>query len=89
MLECQWILRIRELRKSTCLRFFRKPLINFDAQNNESLITIEYCNASFTFVNEIGGLVEMTEPYIAADLTDDELRRYVEVPLRTPFPCNQ
>ena len=86
MLECQWILRIRELRKSTCLRVFCKPLINFDAQNNESLITIEYSNASFTFVNEIGGLVE---PSIAADLTDDELRRYVEVPLRTPFPCNQ
>ena len=44
------------------------------SQNNESLITIEYSNTNFTFVNEIGGLVEITEPYIAADLTDDELR---------------
>ena len=69
------------------LRVFHKPLINF--QNNESLITVEYSNASFKFVNEIGGLVEMTELHIAADLTDDELRRYVEVPLRTPFGCYQ
>ena len=45
------------------------PLLNFDAQNNESLITIEYSNASFTFDNGIGGLVEMTGPYIADDLT--------------------
>ena len=68
MLECQWILRIRELRKSTCLRVFCKPLINFDAQNNESRVTIEYSNTSFAFVNKRGGLVEITEPYIAADL---------------------
>ena len=87
-LGCQWISRIRELQKSTCVRVFRKPLINFHAQKIEDLISMKDSNAGFMFVNERGGLVEMTEPSITADITDDELRRYVEVPLRTPFPCH-
>ena len=87
-LGCQWISRIRELRKSTCLRVFCKPLINFDVQKIEDLISIEDGNAVFTFVNERGGLVEMTESSITADLTDHELPRYLEVPLRTPFHCH-
>ena len=54
----------------------------------EELIIIEDNDFRFTFMDDKGGHINMTEPSLTSNMPEDRLRRFFETPLRTPFPCH-